>query len=350
MSTLKQLEPNEKTNLILRVGKRVPFSGLICAVLAGMSFTASKIFIKKVDTVHPTVNVCIRGLIIMIFYGGFVLYKRLPLFGKNRKEFLGLCGRGFFGLIVCVTSYTALWRIPLGDSITLLLTATVFTSILARIFLKEDFTLVNILCVILTMFGVIMIAKPPFLFRFFNNDTNQEYDMDKMIGILLTLIAAISFAFSYVILRALRGVNVDLIVTYFGVFNFFGTFMILPLIKPFIDHPETVKIPETFHEWQNCLGVAIAGMLGEFFLTSAFQLEKANYIAILRCGDVLIAYIAESIFFHSEFQATTWNIIVGAILILFSVILTTAYKSIKEKFTDQDSLNKEEIIPKREKC
>lgn len=178
----KELEPTEKTNLVLRIGNRVPFSGrwmfinlirsinlvsfvydfwfigLICAVLAGISFVGSKILTKKVTTVHPTVNVTIRGLLIMIIYGSIVLSKRVSLFGRNKKEFLNLCGRGFFGFIVCVTSYTALWRIPLGDSVTLLLTATIFTSILAKIFLKEEFNLINLICLVLTMLGTLFIV------------------------------------------------------------------------------------------------------------------------------------------------------------------------------------------------
>lgn len=127
--------------------------------------------------------------------------------------------------------------------------------------------------------------------------------------------------------------------------------MILPIIKPFIDNPETIKVPDTLVEWSYSIGITICGMLGELFLTSAFQLEKANYIAILRCGDIIIAFIAESIFLHSEWEAIKWTVIVGALLILFSVVLTTAYKSIREKYTDQDSLRKEEILPDYEqKC
>lgn len=86
---------------------------------------------------------------------------------------------------------------------------------------------------------------------------NTEYDMNKLIGIILTLIAAVSFSFSYVILRALRGVHVDLIVTYFGIFNFIGTFMVLPLIRPFLNNPETIKLPNTLIEWEYCIGMTV---------------------------------------------------------------------------------------------
>lgn len=54
-----------------------------------------------------------------------------------------------------------------------------------------------------------MIAEPPFLFKLIFNTGDTNYDVDKLIGIGLTLIAAVSFAVSYVILRALKGVHVD---------------------------------------------------------------------------------------------------------------------------------------------
>lgn len=57
----KKLEiVNEKSNLVLKIGNRVPYSGLICAILAGASFTAGKLLIKEADTIHPTVSYSLK--------------------------------------------------------------------------------------------------------------------------------------------------------------------------------------------------------------------------------------------------------------------------------------------------
>ena len=166
----KQLEANEKSHLVLKLGNKIPFLGLICALLAGLSFTAGKLLIKQDTTVHPTINIAIRGFIMTVFYGLIISSKRLNFFGDSRKQFFCLCGRGFFGFLVTISSYIALLYISLGDSITLILTATIFTSVFARLFLGEEFTFVNLFCVLITMIGVILIAGKYNIFCFLNFD------------------------------------------------------------------------------------------------------------------------------------------------------------------------------------
>lgn len=105
----KKIEPNEKTNLVLRIGNKIPFSGLICAVCTGLSFTIGKLLIKHNKTLHPTVMVSIRGFVILIFYGTIIVSKRLSITGDSLRQFFFLSGRGFTGFLVSITSYTALW-------------------------------------------------------------------------------------------------------------------------------------------------------------------------------------------------------------------------------------------------
>ena len=78
-----------------------------------------------------------------------------------------------------------------------------------------------------------------------------------------------------------------LIVTYFSVFTFVGVLISLPFLKEYGDHSETIKWPANKTEWSYAILISICGLLGEFFLTAAFQLEKANYIAVIRCGDTV---------------------------------------------------------------
>lgn len=95
----------------------------------------------------------------------------------------------------------------------------------------------------------------------------------------------------------------QLIVTYFGIFTAFGTLLCLPFIKHFGDNPETIKLPEETAEWIYTIAIAVCGLLGEFFLTCAFQLEEANYIAILRCGDIVMAFVIEALFLPGEMKS-----------------------------------------------
>lgn len=57
------------------------------------------------------------------------------------------------------------------------------------------------------MVGVVCIAEPPLIFGSTEEEANQY--KNKLLGVILSLVGAISFACSYVILRHLKGVHVD---------------------------------------------------------------------------------------------------------------------------------------------
>ena len=81
--------------------------------------------------------------------------------------------------------YAGITLLPPSDVAAIAHTSIIFTAILSRFFLKERFGFPHLFAIVLTIFGVVYISKPSFLFKrkpkfstlanysYFINQTNQ---------------------------------------------------------------------------------------------------------------------------------------------------------------------------------
>lgn len=123
----------------------------------------------------------------------------------DRKVNTALILRGLLGFCTCSLSFAALITVPLGDSITILLCYAVYANVFARIILKEPLSIWNGMFIMFTLCGVVLIARPPFLFA----ASSQMYDHGRVVGICLNIGASFSFAFSMIVMRTLHGKHVS---------------------------------------------------------------------------------------------------------------------------------------------
>ena len=75
------------------------------------------------------------------------------------------------GTIIRVNDMLAVKFMPLGDAMTIILSQSIPTAILASIFLNERLRLIKISSVILVVGGLILIIRPPFIFH---NDMKKD--------------------------------------------------------------------------------------------------------------------------------------------------------------------------------
>jgi drug/metabolite transporter (DMT)-like permease len=86
-----------------------------------------------------------------------------PLFGQ-RSHFPILAGRGVIGAAAMTCFYESILRLPLADCITILFCNPAMTSLLAWLLLGESFGLLTVLGCCASMVGVVMVARPQFIF------------------------------------------------------------------------------------------------------------------------------------------------------------------------------------------
>ena len=102
-----------------------------------------------------------------------------------------------------------------GDAVALGSTFIIWTCFFGVIFLKEKLHWVDMLMIPVTIGGVILIARPPFIFG------GHEYDENTLSGIFYSLLSALSIAGLYICLRKI-GNDVHYTITsfYYSIIGF----------------------------------------------------------------------------------------------------------------------------------
>lgn len=111
-----------------------------------------------------------------------------------------------------------------GDATALSFTAPIFTGIAAHFILEEKWQLVDGIAAFLSLIGVILIARPPFIFPISTSLTTViNY------GIILSLLGAVAGSAAFIIMRKLgRSVDPNQITLYFSTIPFILCLFALP--------------------------------------------------------------------------------------------------------------------------
>lgn len=242
-----------------------------------------------------------------------VIYKNQPIFPKGKRIMLIL--RCFVGSTGLMLSFYAFRHMPLADASVIIFSSPVFVAIFARVFLKELCGIFNVVTVILTLIGVILITRPTILFGNSVPSLIDEQIIDKHFGIwgpVAALSATLFGANAYVLLRALKGLHFSVIMTNFGAFALCYTILITWYLG-------VLCWPQCGTDRLLVIALAIFSFLGQILLTIALQIEQAGPVAIARSADIVFAFIWQVMFFK---EVPNGYSIIGAFLVVCSVILT----------------------------
>jgi drug/metabolite transporter (DMT)-like permease len=173
-------------------------------------------------------------------------------------------------------------HLPLADTTTIHFTNPVFGALLAVVVLGEVLRKWEVILVFLSLGGVIMVARPAFLFG------GGESLPPAAVGV--ALMGAILSACAYVTARRLTRTNDPLVIVfYFALVTVVGSL-------PFNLVSFTPPVPM---EWALLVGTGIATLAGQVLLTRALQLEKAvrvmavGYLQIVFAGILGITLFSE---------------------------------------------------------
>ncbi|XP_071604806.1 solute carrier family 35 member G1 isoform X2 [Heliangelus exortis] len=176
-----------------------PGLGLFYTVLSAFLFSVASLFLKKIEDVHSVEVSAIRCVFQMVFVlPGLIYYKTGFLGPKGKRIFLFF--RGFLGSSAMILLYYAFQVMPLADATVITFSSPVFTSLLAWIFLKEKYSIWDLLFTLFAITGVILIARPPFLFGSNVAGIEGSYT-DHLKGTIAALMSTVSGASTFVIIR-----------------------------------------------------------------------------------------------------------------------------------------------------
>lgn len=281
---------------------RINILGILLAALSSFFFSLSTLIVKWLADIDPSQLVAIRSVGILLPAIPILIYKNQNPFPKGQRLMLLL--RSFAGATSVTLIFYAVKLMPLADASVIVFSVPVVVAVFARIFLKEPCGLFHYFTLFLTMIGVIMITRPPFLF----GQSSKHYNF---LGPLAALSSTVFGAIVYILLRLLKNLHYSVILVCFGVYT--------------ILQSTTMSWISGSLCWPKCgserflvISLGVLSFSGQMFLTLAAQLEEAGLVAIARTVDVVFAFMWQIIFFGEIPNVFS---ILGAILVVTSVIL-----------------------------
>jgi len=229
-----------------------------------------------------------------------------------------------FGLIVAFISGVMMT----GYSTTIFYSSPILVMVLSIFLLGERCGMFRIVAVSAMITGVVLIAKPPILF----GSEDETYDA---IGYSLSLSACVMSAWG-VVLNKLVANDVDkpVILFYLGfACSACGLIGLFTLGQPSVG---------SYHDWIVGVAIGLLGLLTQFFLVWAVQLESPARVTIMRQMQIILGYIVQAVMFG---VVPTWTDLLGAGLVLCTVIAMSFERTLMEKCSPTNVADDEATRP-----
>ncbi|XP_072523250.1 solute carrier family 35 member G1 isoform X2 [Salminus brasiliensis] len=284
-----------------------PALGLLYTLLASVFFSVAALLVKKIEGIHAVEISAIRCFFQMLFVMPAMIYYKTGFVGPHgMRVYLFL--RGFLGSNAMILLYYAVLQIPLADASVIMFSNPVFTALLAWIFLKERCTIWDFIFTIFTLTGVILIARPPFLFGGQILGIEGNY-INHIKGTAAAFAGAIAAACTMVILRKMgKNVHYYLSIWYYAVLGFIECIVALFIMDEW-------TVPSCYWDRWTLMAIGLLGIAGQTFLTKALHIEKAGPVALMRTMDVVLAFVLQFLFLN---RSPSWWSVGGALCVISS--------------------------------
>jgi len=237
------------------------------------------------------------------------IYKS-PLNQLGGKFWL-LVFRGVAGFVALLFFFYNISKIPLGEAMTFSKTSTIFTAILAYMFLKEKLGVKGWIGVFIGFIGIIFITE-------FDGSSLEKTDY-------LGILSGVGAALAYTSVRELRKFyDSRAIVLSFMTIGTIGP-IILMIIGSFYTNPHldfmlgTFTMPKS-SDWLYIILLGIFATFAQIYMTKAYSFAKAGIIGTISYSDIAFSIILGLILGDSF---PSFIIVLGIILIVFSGILVS---------------------------
>ena len=262
---------------------------VFCMLISALGFTFMSVTVKYVTGIPLFEKVFFRNLI-SLGVAFFMLKKSsAPMFGRRENQ-LALLARSSFGLAGVVLNFYAIANLTLADSSMLGKLSPIFVTIMACIFLKEKIDSKQILSIIITFLGALLVIKP-------------EFSLE-MLPSLAGILSAAASGVAYTLLRYLKDKeSPDTIIFYFSLISvvFTAPFALAEYVQP------------TFIQLGLLLATGVFASVGQFGITYAYKYAKATEVSIYNYSAIVFGIILGFIFFGEIPDAL--SLLGGAIII-----------------------------------
>ena len=269
--------------------------------LAAFFFSLMSLLVKVAGQRLPSSEV-VMGRSVVSLLISYVMVRRAGLapWGR-RKGLLTLRGLVGFGGLLCF--FYAIPRLPLADVTVIQFTNPVFTALLAALFLRERLTGMVLVSIVVSMFGVTLVAQPSFLF----GEAARALDIT---AVVVALAGAVFAALAYTVVRKLRETEDPLVVVFY--LPLVSVPACIPIMAP-------VAVWPTASEWLLLIGIGVLTQIAQVFLTNGLHKEQAGRATSVSYLQILFAALWGMSFFGEIPDLLS---VVGALLVVSGIVLT----------------------------
>lgn len=269
-------------------------------LVAALLFSLMAVLVKLGGERLP-IQQLVAARIVVTFLLSAVVIRRLGLdpLGVDRPRLLARALAGILGL-VCF--FTAIDRLPLADATAIQFSNPVMTAALATVFLGEVLGPREWGGILLSICGVVFVARPEFLFGAEPADP---------VGVLIALLGAFMSAVAYTTVRRLKQTDHPMIIVW--AFPAVGLPFILPIVA-------FTWVAPTAEEWFYLLGIGVTTQLAQVYMTKALHITRAGVATSVSTVQIALGF-AWGIALFGE-AVSGWSIL-GAALIAVGIVVTS---------------------------
>ncbi|MCA8907880.1 MAG: DMT family transporter [Rhodospirillaceae bacterium] len=265
-----------------------PLLGIIYKVLAVGCFSVMNVIIKGVgQDIHTGQVVFFRGLFAFVPLA-FMIHAAGGLGTLRTHHPLKHLIRSGVGTMAMLLGFTALVLIPLVDAVAITFAATLFTTVMAALVLKESVGIYRWSAVTVGFFGVLMMLEPSGLRLLDPGSLVGEADETYAIGAVVALCGAFCMAVAMISIRSMSGTETSAsIIFYFTLTNTLVAACTLPF----------VWIWPTTLQWVMLIGIGVCGGVAQICLTLGYRYAQASLLAPFDYSAMVYALVLGYLFF-----------------------------------------------------
>ncbi|KAI1362378.1 hypothetical protein F5Y08DRAFT_312270 [Xylaria arbuscula] len=316
--------------------------------------TAAKLLTAKdsLNQFHALHIIFVRMLATFILGTLYMWYKKVPDFPMGPRNVFGLLVmRGTAGFLGLFGLYYSLSYLEISDATAISFLCPTWTAILCYIWLKETYRIQEACAGLISLAGVLLIARPAFLFgspsasdpkmtMFIVDGALEESPVvgtpstpQRTFAVICAVLTTFAAATAYSTIRVIGKRAHSLIsVNYFAGLSTIASGLII------LAHPDLgFLLPKGALQWTLLLIISISGFLLQFLLTEGLQREKGGRAANMTYFQMVLALIIERVIWGTTPPVLS---LVGSVLIISAAIWLSLQKAkpkeVKERTATAD--------------
>lgn len=291
------------------------YTGLLLSLGSGVFFTLTAVIVKALHNVDAGLVACFRFAGILLFTIPILVNSGARICGP-RDQWLWLLLRGLSGATALFLRYTALHYLPLANVTVILLSMPVFVAVFGRVFLNEECGIFHVILITVTLIGIGLTTKVTALFGWTGQMSAADW-RSEVTGLSCSMAAVLIGAFVYVFVRKVKHVHHSVILFTFSVVAILESVSLTYATGSF-------DLPTDGRTAWLLIALTVLSFYGQFLMTKALQVEEAAIVSLSRsAAEVVCAFAFQMLLLQ---QATEVSAFMGAILVLFAILLMSGRK------------------------